>query len=144
MAAEHAPGRLRGSPGWLLGQASLGARRALGEVFDAAGLHRSQHALLACLEEFGPLDQTSLSERTGLDRSDVVRWIDDLGRRRFVAREQDLEDRRRNLISITGRGSSLLGSLDAGLAEAEARFLQALSEAERRQLTRLLQRVVDS
>ena len=65
MDVENAPDRLRSLPSWLLGQASMEARRIVGGVLTAEGLHRSQYALLSSLEQFGPLSQTELSERSG-------------------------------------------------------------------------------
>ena len=78
MDVEGAPSRLRALPSWLLGQVSVRARRVVGDVLAQEGVHRSQFALMASLDEFGPLSQTALSDRSGLDRSDVVRWVDDL------------------------------------------------------------------
>ena len=62
--------RLRALPSWLLGQLSIEARRVVGEVLAEHDVHRSQYALIASLDEFGPPSQTELSDRSGLDRSD--------------------------------------------------------------------------
>ena len=142
MNAENAPHRLRALPSWLLGQASAAARRVVGDVLTRNGVHRSQYALMASLEEFGPLSQTALSDRTGLDRSDVVRWVDDLADRGIAERRQDPSDRRRNVISITDLGRHRLGELDTQLADAQRELLTALSTDEREQLVLLLGRVL--
>jgi DNA-binding MarR family transcriptional regulator len=142
MDVGNAPNRLRTLPSWLLGQASVEARRVVSEVLAEAGLHRSQYALIASLEEFGPLSQTALSERSGLDRSDVVRWVDGLAEHGLVERTQDPGDRRRNVISITDPGRRQLEELDARLGGAQDALLRALSTEDRKQLIMLLGRVL--
>jgi DNA-binding MarR family transcriptional regulator len=139
---EKAPDRLRQLPSWLLGQLSAEARRLVGEVLAGQDMTRSHYALLASLEQFGPASQTALSERSGLDRSDVVRWIDDLAGRALVERSRDPQDRRRNVVSITDQGQALLGTLDGKLAGAQDRLLAALRPPEREQLVRLLSRAL--
>jgi DNA-binding MarR family transcriptional regulator len=142
MDVESAPDRLRSLPSWLLGQLSVEARRVVGDVLGGQNLHRGQYAMLAALEQFGPLSQTDLSQRSGLDRSDVVRWIDDLAERDLVERVRDPQDRRRNVVSITSRGHRLLAKLDGQLRRAQDRLLHALSVQDREQLVELLKRAL--
>jgi DNA-binding MarR family transcriptional regulator len=139
-----APTRLRRLPSWLLGQLNVEARRAISAVFAAHDLHRSQYALLAALEQFGPQSQAALSQRSGLDRSDVVRWVDELAGRRLVARAPDPADRRRNVVSINAAGRRLLDRLDLEIGAAQERLLAALSRSERRQLVQLLAKALGS
>jgi MarR family transcriptional regulator, lower aerobic nicotinate degradation pathway regulator len=139
---ENAPDRLRRLPSWLLGQLSNEARQRVGKVFAAHEMHRSQYALLAALEQFGPQSQAELSERSGLDRSDVVRWVDELGTRRLVVRKRDPGDRRRNIVSISTAGRRLLADLDEEIDQAQLRFLATLTRDERNQLIRLLSRAL--
>ncbi len=142
MDVDNAPDRLRNLPSWLLGQLSNEARRAVGEVLAEQELHRGQYALLAALDQFGLLSQTDLSERSGLDRSDIVRWVDDLAARGLVERTRDPDDRRRNVVSITGKGRRLLTRLDVRLRKAQDHLLRALSAKERDQLVHLLGRAL--
>jgi DNA-binding MarR family transcriptional regulator len=139
---EGAPNRLRTLPSWLLGQLSARAREVTAQVLGVHGLHRSQYALLAALAEFGPQSQAALAERSGLDRSDVVTWIDELAERRLLSRQRDPADRRRNLISLSPDGRRLVGRLDKELAGAQDRLLAALPERDRRQLVALLSRAL--
>jgi DNA-binding MarR family transcriptional regulator len=141
---DSAPDRLRRLPSWLLGQLTVEARRVVGEVLGGHGLHRSQYALLAALEQFGPQSQAQLSERSGLDRSDVVRWVDELAARRLLVRRRDPDDRRRNVVSISAAGRRLLDKLDAEIGAAQDRLLGALSARERKQLVTLLSRALRS
>lgn len=140
MDVENAPDRLRALPSWLLGQLTVEARREVADALEHVGLHRSQYALLASLEQFGSSSQAELGDRSGLDRSDVVRWIDDLAGRGLVERERDPADRRRNVVAITAAGRRLLVKLDADLAKAQDRLLRRLGPADRKTLLRLLRR----
>lgn len=142
MDVETAPDRLRVLPSWLLGQLTVAARRSVGAVLAESGIHRSQYALLAALEQFGPLSQITLSERSGLDRSDVVRWIDELAAAGAVERTKDPGDRRRNVVSISAQGRRLLKRLDARLRAAQDELLHRLSPRERAQLVELLSRAL--
>jgi MarR family transcriptional regulator, lower aerobic nicotinate degradation pathway regulator len=139
---DNAPDRLRTLPSWLLAQLSMEARRVAGDVLAKHEVHRSEYALLASLEQFGASNQTQLGERSGLDRSDIVRWVDDLAERGLVARERDPDDRRRNVVTVTASGRRLLGKLDTELRSAQDQLLSPLTAGERTQLTRLLQRAL--
>jgi len=118
-------------------------RRVVGEVLTEQGAHRSQYALLAGLDEFGPQSQAELSERSGLDRSDIVRWVDDLVANKLARREQDPDDRRRNVVTLTATGRRRLVALDARIGEAQQRLLAGLSADERRQLVALLGKLLE-
>jgi DNA-binding MarR family transcriptional regulator len=142
MDVENAPERLRTLPSWLLGQLSIEARAEVGGALARSGLHRSQYALLAALAEFGAASQADLGERSGLDRSDVVRWIDDLAERGFVQRTRDPEDRRRNVVALTASGRRTLTRLDGEIAKAQERLLERLSATDRNALVRLLRRAL--
>ena len=142
MDVDQAPARLRSMPSWLFAQASIAARRAVAEALAEQGWHRSQFTLLAVLDEFGPLNQTEMSERSGLDRSDIVRWVDELVAHKLVRRTQDPSDRRRNVVTITAAGRRRLDALDARLRRAQGELLSALSDKERDQLVALLGRLL--
>ncbi len=138
-----APARLRTLPSRLLNQAAVPANRLAHRALTAAGSRRYQYALLAALEEFGSASQAALGRRTGIDRSDVVATINELAQRTLVERSPDPSDRRRNIITITPAGTRHLDTLDRLLADVQDELLAPLSAAERRELVRLLTRVVD-
>ena len=79
--------------------------------------------------------------RTGIDPSDVVAAVNDLEGRRFVIRARDQHDARRNVITLTAAGDKELARLDAVVAGIQERFLAPLTDAERRQLHRLLEKL---
>ena len=142
-ADDAMPSRLMGKPSWLLSQTSVHAHRLLSQALAPGGFIGYHYRLLAALEEFGPASQAALGRRTGMDRSDVVAALDDLAGRGLVQRSPDQVDRRRNVIAITPAGTRQLRLLDGVLAGVQDKLLAPLSPTERKQLTRLLARVLE-
>jgi MarR family transcriptional regulator, lower aerobic nicotinate degradation pathway regulator len=138
----NAPERLRARPSRLLNLAAIDAQRQVGERLATLGSRKWHYAVLAALEEFGPDSQSGLSDRTGIYRSDLVATINELTARGLVVRAPDPADRRRNAVTLTDEGHRQLKRLDVLIADAEAEFLAPLSEADRAELTRILQLIV--
>jgi len=128
-------------------------------TFGLGQLYRSAHArlearladqdqslrtyyVLVTLAEHGPLSQQQVCDRIDIDRSDMVRLIDDLEGRGHVERTRDLEDRRRYQLTLTPRGKKAVGRCDAILAAVTDDVLAALSPDERRTLHRLTLRAL--
>jgi DNA-binding MarR family transcriptional regulator len=96
---------------------------------------------LAAVDQYGPSSQADLGRHTGIDRSDVVAAVNELVARGFARRAPDRSDRRRNVVTITRRGVSLLERLDTALDHVQDAVLAPLTRTERttfvRQLTKL-------
>jgi DNA-binding MarR family transcriptional regulator len=142
--AGRAPVRLQRLPSWLLNQAALHATRIVGEAFADAGVRRYHYSVLVALAQDGPASQAALGRRLWIDRSDMVAVLNDLERDGLVARVRDEHDRRRNLVQLTPAGKRALDRLDAQVEKAQAALLEPLSGAERRELLRLLTRLVNA
>lgn len=140
---RQTPARLLAMTSRLLNQTSAHAQRLVGEGLADADARKYHYALLAALDEFGPASQASLSERTGIYRSDIVATINELTGRGFVDRAPDPADRRRNVITMTPAGLDHLHRLDALLGAVQEELLAPLSPDERTELTRLLRRLLD-
>ncbi len=134
----NASRRISGQPTWLLSRANLRAQQILHDAFAREGVRGYHYRLLAALDEFGPASQADLGRRTGIDRSDIVAAVSDLVASRFVSREPDPDDRRRNVIEITAHGAGTLQRLDAVVADVQDAVLEPLSDRERATLARLL------
>jgi DNA-binding MarR family transcriptional regulator len=143
MGGEPAPTRLRSAPSWLITHLATYAGRLLGEAFDSGEWRRYHYALLAALEEFGPASQAALGRRCQIDRSYIVEAVNELATRGYVQRAPDPNDRRRNVITITDAGVQQLNQLTATLQGVQDALLAPLSGAERDQLVKLLDRVLE-
>ena len=143
-AADDArPARLVQKPSWLISEVSLLAHRLLTGKLATAGSRGYHYRLLATLQEFGPASQVKLGRRTAMDRSDVAAAVNDLVSRGLADRSPDPADGRRNVITITPAGTAHLRRLEELLAEVQDELLAPLSPADRRQLTRLLTRILE-
>jgi DNA-binding MarR family transcriptional regulator len=141
-ADDITPARLAGKPTWLISQTAAHAHRLLSGTFAAAGSRGYHYRLLAALEESGPASQASLGRRSGIDRSDVVAALNELGARGLVERAPDPADHRRNVVTITPAGAASLQRLESLVAGVQDELLAPLSPGERDQLIRLLSRVL--
>jgi DNA-binding MarR family transcriptional regulator len=133
--------RIEGLPTWLLSRAHARAQAIRLEAFAAAGSTGYQSRLLATLADEGSASQAELGRRTGIDPSDVVAAVNALEGQGFVIRARDPHDARRNVVTLTAAGEKELGRLDAVVAGIQERFLAPLTDDERRQLHRLLQKL---
>jgi MarR family transcriptional regulator, lower aerobic nicotinate degradation pathway regulator len=136
--------RLQGLASRLLSRAAVRADRIVSEGLATQDARKWHYAVLASLEEHGPASQATLSDRAGLYRSDLVAVLNELEEAGHVERAPDPDDRRRNVITITRKGRSQLSRLDGLIADAQDEILVPLSPAERRQLLRLLSKLVET
>ena len=136
------PQRLTGKPSWLITQLAMDTRRLVADGHAEVGAGPYQYRILAALHEFGASSQANLARRGNLDRSDVVGAINELVAQGFVERTQDLDDRRRNVVSLTRAGTQRLRRIDQALDKVQDQLLAPLSAADRQTLTRLLTRLL--
>ena len=144
MVDDETPARLKAKSTWLISQLAARSHGLLTERLAAAGARGYHYRLLAALAEFGPSSQASLGRRTRMDRSDVVAAVGELAAEGLVERAADPADRRRNVVTLTPRGTARLERLEQVLAAVQDELLAPLSGAERAELARLLTRVLDS
>jgi MarR family transcriptional regulator, lower aerobic nicotinate degradation pathway regulator len=136
------PERMRRLPSWLASQLARRGAALVGESLAQEGVGRQHFAVLTSLAEQGPASQAALGRRLWIDRSDLHALMTDLERDGLIARVRDPEDRRRNIVTLTAAGKALLKRLDKRVDAAQTALLEPLSAAERRELVRLLDRVV--
>lgn len=137
------PDRLRRRASRLLSQMSMQSDRLMNEGLGRVDARKWHYAVLASLQEHGPGSQATLSRRTGIYRSDMVGVLNELAERDLIEREPDLDDRRRNVITITTQGRRHLRRLDKVLDDLHDELLAPLTSAERDQFVQLLTRLLD-
>ena len=136
------PQRVRRMPSWLIGQASHRAQALVSEALAQEGMRRQHFTVLTSLAEQGEASQATLGRRLWIDRSDLHAIVSELERAGLIARVRDPADRRRNGVMITSTGKSTLKRLDALIDRAQRELVAPLSASERRELTRLLERLI--
>ena len=136
------PDRLRRLTSWQANKASiLGARMTARHMPLTA---RSDFAVLAALEQYGPLSQADLGRRLGLDRNDVSGIVARLASGRHVDRQADPANRRRNVVTLTASGKRYLEEIQRHADAAQDELLVGLSTTERQQLSELLAKLLNS
>jgi DNA-binding MarR family transcriptional regulator len=103
-----------------------------------------QFAVLNVLVAEPGLDQRTVGERVGLDRSTVAEVVSRLGRRGLLDKARDPGDGRRFLLHATDEGARAHRRLAVRTARMNQVFLAPLSPAERAVFFDLLRRVADA
>lgn len=138
---NETPPSLLGLTTYLMSRTGKAARGRLAERLAGRGLRLRHMAVLAALSDFGPHVQRELAARLAIDRSDIVKIVDDLGAAGLVGRERDTADRRRVTVTVTPAGLTLLDDLQADALDVQEDILAPLNARERKQLAALLKRV---
>ncbi|MFD6754435.1 MarR family winged helix-turn-helix transcriptional regulator [Micromonospora gifhornensis] len=142
MQPTGVPRQLSTTPSWLLTQTAAHASRIVSTALGTRHARGYHYRVLATLADTGPASQADLSRHSGIDRSDIVATINDLGDRDLVQRQPDPADRRRNIIHITPAGRRELTHLQHTLDAAQETLLAPLDPTERHELVRLLRRLL--
>jgi MarR family transcriptional regulator, lower aerobic nicotinate degradation pathway regulator len=124
------PAALRNRTSYVLVKLATQVRQQCADQVASAGISQHQHAILCCLDEYGPACQKDIAARLGIDTGDTVTHVDGLQRKGLVLRERDERDRRRQIITLTAAGRQLLGRVEELLDAAEPGMLAALSPQE--------------
>ncbi|MFF1920059.1 MarR family winged helix-turn-helix transcriptional regulator [Streptomyces sp. NPDC058221] len=143
MNMNETPPSLLGLTTYLMSRTGKVARGRLAERLTARGLRLWHMAVLAALVDFGPHVQRELADRLAVDRSDIVKIVDDLAVAGLVERARDTADRRRVTVTVGPAGRALLDRLHAEAFTVQNDLLAPLTGAERTQLAGLLRRVYD-
>ncbi|MFI0237623.1 MarR family winged helix-turn-helix transcriptional regulator [Streptomyces sp. NPDC016845] len=140
--ALQPPARLRELTSWQASKVStLGARLTARHMPLSA---RAEFAVLAALEEYGPLSQAEIGRRLGLDRNDISGILNRLQDDHRIHRQPDPANRRRNVVTLTAAGRQHLEELQQHTDAVQAELLAGLDTAERRQLHSLLAKLLGS
>ncbi|WP_406499964.1 MarR family winged helix-turn-helix transcriptional regulator [Streptomyces sp. NBC_00846] len=138
---ERDPPSLLGLTTYLLSQTGKTARSRLAARLAERDLKLWHMAVLSALVDFGPHVQRELASRLGIDRSDMVKIVDDLAVADLVDRARDTTDRRRVTVTPTPAGRAMLAELQGEALVVQKKMLAPLSRSEQTQLSMLLRRV---
>ncbi|GGX44376.1 MarR family winged helix-turn-helix transcriptional regulator [Streptomyces fructofermentans] len=103
-----------------------------------------QFAVLNALVAEPGLDQRTVGERVGLDRSTIAEVISRLDRRGLLGKVRDPQDGRRFLLRLTEDGVRVHRKLTVRTARMNQVFLGPLSGAEQAVFLDLIRRVADA
>jgi len=128
------PAALRNQTSFVLIKLAALLRQDCTEQLAGTGLSQHQHAILCCLDEYGPACQKDIADRLGIDGGDTVAFVDGLDQGGLITRERDQRDRRRQILTITTAGRRALRRVEKLLEAAEFGLLAALTEQQRAEI----------
>ncbi|MCI1190330.1 MarR family transcriptional regulator [Calidifontimicrobium sp. SYSU G02091] len=103
-----------------------------------------QYAALQAIANQPGVDQRTLARSIGLDTSTLAGVIDRLEARGLVQRNASPDDRRVRLLTPTAEGLELLVQIVPAMHRAQARILEPLPAAQRREFMRMLRTLVNA
>lgn len=101
-----------------------------------------QFALLTVLYSGNALDQVTLSNSVGIDRTSGADVIRRLSRRGLVERVPSKQDRRAKLVHITDEGKALVRKMQPHMERAQERFIGPLTPTEQAKFIELIEKVI--
>jgi DNA-binding MarR family transcriptional regulator len=128
--------------GYLLKHAQQRLAELTGPALAPHGITGRELAVLMSIDDLVPLSQQDVASRLRVDRTTMVTLIDDLEDKGLVERRADAEDRRRNVVVLTGAGQATMAEGVQAAEAAEQRFLSKLSAADVASLKAALQALV--
>lgn len=115
----------------------------MNEALGPLGIDVRGFVMLLALERYGPSSQRHLIDVTGIDKSTMVRIVDELEEGGHVRRERAAGDRRAYSVTLTPEGERTLASARQATAEVGERLFGWLRPDERDQLAGLLRRLAE-
>lgn len=100
-----------------------------------------QDKVIGLLQEHGPMTQKALQENLGIQSGSVSELVTKLENKGLILRENDPEDRRRVVLTLTEKG---LACLRFHAPRPTQTLFAALSDEECAQLTALLEKLAAS
>jgi DNA-binding MarR family transcriptional regulator len=140
---SRSPALLR-LPGFALARLGRITRSSIRAAFVDHDLSARDHFVLVCLDEHGELSQRELADHLAMDRSDLVKVLDELERVGHIRRDPDPRDRRRHQLSITPAGSKTLLRGSRIVEDATHTVLARLTTTEQTTLRDLVLRALDT
>jgi DNA-binding MarR family transcriptional regulator len=128
---DHAPGI-----GLLLSRAQGLYRARLTELIEGHKVHIGHVQILSALQKqpgssTAPLTQTRLGRITGIEKSSLVVFLDDMEKRGWVQRQAHPSDRRAYVIALTSVGLKRHAAINKVVETCEQEVLSFLTKSQR-------------
>src|SRR6185312_13589299 len=125
----------------ILRLATIGERSGQLRISREFGLNLSEWRALGLIHALEPVTLAGLAAELYLDKAQISRSVSDLIRKSLVSYGASLQDRRQTLFVLTAAGRRLHRRVLAFTTERNAVITQFLSEREKAELSRLLDKV---
>jgi len=101
----------------------------------------TQFAVMAKSQALGPVSQNELGRATAMDAATIKGVIDRLQARGLMTTARHASDRRRLMVSLTGRGRAAVAAMTEQALQITQETLAPLSPAERRAFLKSLKKL---
>ena len=133
-----------GRPGFLLRRCHQISVAVFLEECERFDLTPAQFGMLTVLDSSSDIDQISLAQMLGLDRTTTSNVVSRLEARGIIKRVTDPMDRRKRRLQLTVKGRKIRKDAVSPAARAGERLLAGLSAKEQKLFLDLLQLVADT
>ena len=131
----------RGDLAFLIAQVGSFAQSSFGKRVDPFGLRLAHVGVLKAIFKVDGLMQRELGKALGMFPSNLVKLIDELEGKDLVRRRKSTADRRLYALELTKKGQRITLELIALTRAHQDHICASLTATERRELTRLLQKI---
>jgi MarR family transcriptional regulator, lower aerobic nicotinate degradation pathway regulator len=131
-------------PGFMIRRVHQIAVSLFMEETGKLGVTNRQYGILFVLRHQPGIDQISVANLLGLDRSTTGMVLKKLEEDGLVARSQGARDRRRHSLQLTRSGEKLLRQLTEPARRAQARVLSAFTPREQKLFLQLLGKFISA
>lgn len=116
---------------YLLNQAAEAASQEFARVYkDRYGLLRTDWRVLFHLGLYGRMTAQDIGAKASIHKTKISRAVQRLAARRYLSRDRDPDDRRRDYLALTPLGRQVYDDLYAVAEAYEARLTGGYSETE--------------
>ncbi len=127
--------------GYLLAYVSQMAQLRNDHALESLDIDSRQFGVLTLIGETEHRSQIAISEHMGLDRTHLVRLIDDLENKGYVSREKDPDDRRFYRLVLMPAGEKALDEAKRLVDQNENEIYEIFSKEERELFHNMLVRL---
>lgn len=111
-------------------------------IRSKANLSFPGYQLLFSLKAVGPLGSNELARLAAVSTASMTSLLHTLERKGYVLREDDPDDARKKIISLTAAGQELVAELHIESMDREVAWSQALTKEEGEQLDELISKLL--
>lgn len=105
---------------------------------EGARLRIEQLPVLMTLYFNGAMTQQELADAVDRDKSSIMRTVTVLLRNQIITIENDLDDKRKNIVKLNEEGRRLAYSMEKELADVEHRLFNHFTPADRQKLVQII------
>ena len=139
MTADGGPGPLVSRRlGYLFKHAERRMDELNTEALAPFGIDARELGILLVIAGHDTGSQQQAAQRLGIDRTSMVARIDALEQKGLLSRHPHAQDRRRNMVTLTDAGETVVRQATAASERAEAALLSPLTDDEQERLRQAL------